>query len=421
MLYHLPEGQVSIRFLYRYPMHDALPLARARDPFPGSRDAAARQRWVEVGLVFAFWTFMALLMASGRLLDARGNELQEGQAIREVLRAFSNYYVWALLTPAIFWMGRRFSIERSTWRWHIPLHLAAAVVVAISADIYDDFLRANLLFGFGRHPFVFDPIRDIQRLWFLNELIIYFAVLAAAFARDYFLRYRARVQEADRLRAELAEARLETLRMQLNPHFLFNTLHAVSTLVERDPRGVRRMIARLSTLLRYTLEGTHAQEVPLGHELSFLRDYLEIQQIRFQGRLEVREDVAADVQEALLPSLILQPIVENALKHGVSKTDGVGLIELRAWRAGVQLCISVRDNGPGLDEALATTGDGAADPAQVPTNGVGLRNTQARLRGLYGDDQTLTFRPAEGGGLVVTLTLPYHTAADLHTSAVARV
>src|SRR5690606_4057211 len=133
--------------------------------------------------------------------------------------------------------------------------------------------------GMGRR-FPFDPLRDIRRLWFLNELIIHFAVLAAAIARDYILRYRARQQETAELRAQLVEARLEALRMQLNPHFLFNTLHAISSLVEHDPRGVRRMIARLSGLLRYTLEEAKTQEAPFRQELAFLRDYLEIQQIR---------------------------------------------------------------------------------------------------------------------------------------------
>ena len=151
---------------------------------------------------------------------------------------------------------------------------------------------------------------------------MYLAVLAAGFAREYFVRDQIRQRQAVELQAQLADARLSALRMQINPHFLFNTLHAISALVDRDPAGVRRMIARLSELLRMTIDRQAADEVPLREELAFLRRYIEIMEIRFQGALHVSTKVDNETLDALVPNLILQPIVENALEHGVSRRNG---------------------------------------------------------------------------------------------------
>jgi two-component system, LytTR family, sensor kinase len=247
--------------------------------------------------------------------------------------------------------------------------------------------------------------------------MVYFAVVAAGFARDYFRRYQSRREEAARLQAQaaelhaqLAEARLAALRTQLDPHFLFNTLHAISSLVERDPRGVRRMIARLSELLRTSLEAGDEQEIPLEKEIAFLNRYLEIMQIRFQGRLEVDMRIDGSVVDALVPTMILQPLVENAVKHGVNKVASTGRIEIRAFRDETdRLVLRVRDNGPGL----------GADDESREGGGVGLANTRARLQQLYGTDQLLTLTPApDGGGFVAEVTLPYHTRADLRAGAV---
>jgi LytS/YehU family sensor histidine kinase len=226
----------------------------------------------------------------------------------------------------------------------------------------------------------------IQPLRFLNDFIIYLGVLAAGFAREYFRR-------AAVLQAQLAQAQLSALRMQLNPHFLFNTLHAVSALVERDPSGVRRMIARLSELLRETLEEGGEPERTLDREMEFIRRYLDIMQVRFQGKLEAAISVDPGVGHALVPALILQPLVENAIKHGLSSSPGAGRIEIRARRDDGRLLLSVRDNGPGP----------AAGPA---SNGVGLANTRARLSQMYGGDR-LTLRAHADGGAVAEVEIPY--------------
>jgi LytS/YehU family sensor histidine kinase len=180
------------------------------------------------------------------------------------------------------------------------------------------------------------------------------------------------------------------------------------------------MIARLSELLRVTLEGTSEQEIPLSRELELLRLYLDIMQVRFQGRLTVDVHVDNDVMDALVPNFVLQPLVENAVMHGVAKVEGAGRIELRARRAGDDVVITVRDNGPGIDAAVATDGNGSLTP--VPrdrggTGGVGLTNTRARLEQLYGAEQHLSLRRAGEAGTVAEIVMPYHTATDLHAEA----
>jgi two-component system LytT family sensor kinase len=369
----------------------------------------------ELLVVFAFWTFLALLSAANAVLDPRARGLDSVLSSGPVALAFAESYLWAALTPVIFWVGGRFSVERSNWRSRLALFLGVGIIAAMSVEMLLAYLRSEFVFPLRRRlPFGFNPMFGVTRLFWLDDLMVYFAVLAASFARTYFLRYRARQEEAARLQAqtallqaELAEARLTALQSQLNPHFLFNTLHAVSSLVERDPRGVRRMIARLSDLLRFTLERTDQQEVALEQELAFLERYLEIMQIRFQGQLQVDTYVDAGVTDALVPTLILQPLVENAVKHGVSKVNASGRIEISARRAGDRLVLAVRDNGPGLDN-----GDASEE-------GVGLGNTRARLEQLYGSAQSLTLREAPEGGLIAEVTLPYHTGADLRAAGVA--
>lgn len=371
----------------------------------------------ELLLILGFWTFMALLTAANSMIDPMGRGLLPISSTSPIAIAAAESLAWALLTPPLFWLTSRLSLERvswSGWLWRVLLLLLVGMAISILVDIFTGWTRIKLYVPARPDP---GPLARVTRFWFINEFIVYLAILAAGFARHYFLRYRARREEAIRLQAhaaqlqaQLADARLAALRNQLDPHFLFNTLHAISALVERDPRGVRRMIARLSELLRTTLEGAKEQEVPLSQELAFLDRYLEIMQIRFQGRLEIVRHVDDDLLDALVPNLILQPLVENAIKHGIEKLDGVGRIEIRAQRDGERLVLSVRDNGPQLLSSFTP-----------PREGVGLRNTRARLAQLYGTNHSFTLRNAEGGGLLAEVTLPYHTRADLRTTGVTTV
>jgi two-component sensor histidine kinase len=374
--------------------HERHDSPRPRDPF--------RLRPGEVLGILVFWGFLAALTATGRLLDPRLPERPEISSALISL-AFIEYSIWAALTIPIAWMVNRLSRETENQAFRILIFVGIGVLIAIAVDTTLLQARIHLLPPFPGRPPRVGGYGNIIRFEFLDDLMVYFAVLGATLARNYFLRYQARLEETTALRAEaallqarLAEAQLAVLRTQLNPHFLFNTLHAISSLVERDPRGVRRMIARLSDLLRHTLEQTSEQEVSLDRELELLGRYLDIMEVRFQGRLDVTQRIDDDVRDALVPNLVLQPLVENALKHGVTAIDGPGRIEITAHRSNDSVVLSVRDNGPGPSTSIA--------------GGLGVRNTTARLSQLYGDRQHFSLRPAPGGGTIAEVTLPYRPA-----------
>ena len=369
----------------------------------------------EIALIVAFWTFLAVLITANRLTDPRAADRPVAPASGPILLTLFEAYLWAALTPVIFWLARRFSLTRRQWFGRLVLLLAVGAGLALFVTLATTFLRNEVLEIPRRTRS--GPMPLIERFLFFNDFIMYLGVLAAGFARDYFRRYEARNQEAARLQAEaadlrarLAEAQLASLRMQLNPHFLFNTLHAISALVDRDPAGVRRMIARLSELLRSTLEEGAQPERTLEREVAFLSRYLEIMQLRFQGKLEVALDIDPEARTALVPTLILQPLVENAVKHGIANVRGGGRIDVRARREGDRLILSVRDTGPG---PAAAAGAG-------PSTGVGLRNTGERLRQMYGEADALSLRPAEGGGAIAEIRMPYRPSADAEAPPVAR-
>jgi LytS/YehU family sensor histidine kinase len=239
------------------------------------------------------------------------------------------------------------------------------------------------------------------------DLLACYLVLTAGVARDYFLRYRSRLAEATLLRTALAEARLQVIRAQLNPHFLFNTLNAVAALVQTDPRGVRRMIALLSDMLRQTLDGAGDPEVPLERELDLLRSYLDIMEIRFRGRVETRVVAEPDVQRAFVPHFVLQPLVENAMKHGIGRGSDPGRVEITAARRGDELLLTVRDSGAGQPAHAPFVANHIQVDGLDGQGGFGLRHTRERLYQLYGDDARLELT-LDGGGTVAEVRLPYH-------------
>jgi LytS/YehU family sensor histidine kinase len=236
------------------------------------------------------------------------------------------------------------------------------------------------------------------------NVLTYCAILCISLALDYYRRYRERELRAYQLEARLAQAQLQVLKMQLHPHFLFNTLHAISTLMHRDVEAADRMIARLSDLLRISLETVGVQEVPLKQELELLEKYLEIEQTRFQERLGVKLEIEPETLDARVPNLILQPLVENAIRHGIIPRATPGLIEIHARRDNGTLQLEVRDNGRGLPAAEEGT----------MKEGLGLSNTRARLKQLYGAEHRFSLCNNPAGGLVVSLTIPFSEESKVH-------
>lgn len=378
-------------------------LDRHTRDFPGGRELVA---------IAGFWTVFALLSTTNWLFPPSG----QGPPVtaRVIGLVAIEPLLWAIVTPPVFWLTSRYSVERANRVRRVLGYLVLGLLVALALVLAVEWVRSY----FGPPP----PARanmpsrdrsvwDFARVRLLNQYMVFVGVLSVGIARDYFRRYQRRLEESARLRAQLAEARLTALQNQLNPHFLFNTLNAVATLVDRDPRGVRRMIARLSDLLRATLEPSAEQEAPLAREVALTEKYLEILEIRFQGRLQTSLDVPPDVRHALVPPLVLQPLIENAMKHAVSRTAEPSRIDVRVVRAGEQLVLTVEDTGPGSAASRADE--------DISGTGIGLANTRARLAQLYGDDQSLTLDENAVGGTIVTIRLPFHTSADLRATPAA--
>jgi two-component system LytT family sensor kinase len=302
---------------------------------------------------------------------------------------FSSCWIWAAMTPGIVWLARHFRIERQAWLRMVLLHLVLAMlfhIIDISADIFIARTFLNLVFDF-RPQFL---------LQFDYNVFYYFLALFITHAADYYGWFRERQLRAARLQTQLVSAQLQVLKMQIQPHFLFNTLHAISELVHEDPEVADHMITRLGDLLRLSLASSANQEVPLKQELEFLSAYLEIEQTRFRDRLKVSTSVDADTLDARVPNLLLQPIVENAIKHGTGPQQAPGFIHISATRLDGNLRLEVRDNGRGLPNGN--------NNVRV---GVGLGNTRARLEQLYGGKQHFELRNGESGGAVATIVLPF--------------
>ncbi len=369
-----------------------------------------RLRPAEVLAIVAGWTFLGALAAAGRVLDPRVPLLRPDVNTALIALSFIEYAIWGLLTIPIIWVAARVDAAESIRLRRIQgraILIALGLGLAVAVDTALRLIRSELLPSPGSPAAAAfrstGPIEGLLSFQFLDDFMIYLLVLGTGLTRNYFIRYRDRLTETRRLqaeaadlRAQLAEARLAALRSRLNPHFLFNTLNAVAALVERDPPGVRRMLARLGELLRFSLDESSEQEIPLDREVELLRRYLEIMEVRFQGRLETRLDIDESARTALVPALLLQPLVENAFKHGVSRIEGVGEVSVDVKRAGSELVLTVSDNGPG--------------PVLPIMEGEGIANTRKRLIELYGDAQHFELRPGvDGRGALSIVRLPYHT------------
>jgi signal transduction histidine kinase len=322
----------------------------------------------------------------------------------------SGVWIAAFATPVILHLGRRFPVARRGWPAAVLLHAGFAVGVTIAQLL----LQAIVLSSLHVYPNVMKgPVAAFVVLFMLGfhqSVITYAVLLLMQTGWGYYRGYLERRQEAARLQLRAAElqsqlvgAQLAALKAQLQPHFLFNTLNAIVSLVHQGKNAEAEvMLGRLADLLRSLLEDTHSQQVPLRRELEYLRLYLAIEQVRFADRL--RAEVTADegLLDALVPHLALQPVVENAIRHGLGRSAAASRIAVRARRHGERLVLTVEDDGPGL---------APRDPARPP--GIGLANTRERLERLYGPDASLAIESIAPHGVRVTLTIPYREPESL--------
>ena len=318
-----------------------------------------------------------------------------------VLISFS--YV-AFLAPYAIAFARRFPIGRDSWKRNLPLHIVAAVVFTAGHAAWmilleqpqnaKDVMPATLRYW------------TTLTLWALNQdaFDTYGTLVAIAHVWMYYERVRDRELRASQLEGQLASTQLAMLKLQLQPHFLFNTLNAISALMHQNVYSAQDMLSRLSDLLRVSLDNVAVQEVPLKSEIEFVRNYLHIEQVRFQDRLTVTMDIDPETLDAMVPNMLLQPLVENSIRHGIARSSGPGTIRIESKHADGLVRITVRDNGPGLPAAKNGHANGNGNGRAKC--GLGLANTRARLQQLYGGAHRLEIANAPGGGVLVTLDLP---------------
>lgn len=338
-------------------------------------------------VVFGFFTATGLLLFGYRYLEALATRQNVSPLPVLVDQLVTGSWIAAALFPLIARFARRYAIDRFNWRTRVPLHLCAVILYS---GIHTSLMWATRsliypLLGLERYDYGIVRIR--YPMEFSLDVIAYSVIVSILYLLDHQVR-------AAQLEGKLAQVQLENLRLQLQPHFLFNTLNAISTVVYEDPRKADAMIARLATLLRCTL--SDSQLVPLDREIETLELYLQIMRLRFENELQVKVRLAPDVQKALAPHLLLQPLVENAIRHGKDPESHAVAIEITAERDGSDTRVRVRDWGRGL-------------PTQGIAHGTGISNTAERLRKLYGSRHKLEFENCSDRGLLVTVVFPYQT------------
>jgi two-component system LytT family sensor kinase len=370
-------------------------IQTARDETRDIRSVPIPLRWI-----WGAWAIPAALSGFNTYVQSRFS--RETQDWRWLLFNTLDWFIYAFLTPFVFSFSRRFPLQRGSVRGSIWLHISAALGLCVAWAAMGTILRWAIFptpAAASLHSYLQGFVS-----WVFTTLPfgfgVYFALVGIEHSLFYFQEVREHEMQAAQLTAQLSDARLSALRMQLNPHFLFNSLNAITVLVrdqETDPAS--RMLELLSDVLRQVLRADSTHETTLSDELDFLSRYLAIEQIRFSDRLYPDIQIAPAVSQALVPIFLLQPLVENAIRYGIALRADAGVLQIRGTREGSELVLTVRDDG---------TGPSTSTVEQLSSGeGIGLANTRARLRTMYGDAATLETRFEESGGFIATIRLPY--------------
>jgi two-component system LytT family sensor kinase len=337
-----------------------------------------RGRTAVVIVVFAAWTALAVFFSiSTSLIYASQGRPPLWLFVFGI--SLAQWWPWVIMTLAVVWVTRRVALSMKRLWLTLPVHLTASVAIAMVTIQIQNLARTRLL---GVQPFIVINNLGLQ-------ILIYWALVALTAILDRYVESRSRAAAAE---TQLSQTQLELLRVQLQPHFLFNALNAISELIHEDPDKAEHMIGLLSDLLRAALDTGRGQLVPLSDEVGLLERYLDIQRTRFGSRLDVRIDIPGDCAAALVPHLCLQPLAENAIRHGLSPRASGGTIWIGAAREADRLVLTVADDGLGVSMTAPT--------------GIGVSNTRTRLASLYGDRASFTLEPRIGSGTVATLAMP---------------
>jgi len=351
-------------------------------------------RW---GVILSIWTAYGIVSSANQYLSMF---LSRGEVTlswwQSVLLQMPQAYFWALSTPLILKLGRRFPFERGRWVSSALVHLPSSLALVFCVDLGFTWIYGRVApIPPNALPLFSRAVRTFAT-WALSDSLLYWIVLSAGHAVQHYSRFRESELTASQLETQLVQAELEALKMQLQPHFLFNALHTISALIRTGDRAQAvQVTAGLGELLRRMLDSATRQEVPLRQELEFVKNYLEIEQIRFNDRLRIQMETEDAAMGAMVPYLILQPLVENAIRHGIAPHRSAGLVAVGARQVDGRLRLVVRDDGPGIGEG------------HTARPGVGLSNTRARLMRLYGDDFDLVVHNRSEGGVEAVVDLPF--------------
>jgi signal transduction histidine kinase len=361
----------------------------ARRPLP---------RWL---VVCGFWTLIVLAYSTRGEVRLGPYEWVTISRFDAFKAAVTQWYTWGLMSLAIYWVNRKLPVAPDALLRRLLVHVPLSLVFTIAYAYLNR--GATILLDAPNDPNWVGAslLETASRVTYRLGTFVYWAIAMICVALEYQGHLKDREIRNAALQRSLSEARLATLRSQLDPHFLFNTLNSISAYVESAPRHARLMIEQLGDLLRLSLDHADQQELPLERELTFVDRYIQLQLVRFADRLDVQVRVDPEVMTAAVPTFVLQPLVENAIRHGTSKLTTAGAIELSAWRSGEILHLRVRDNGPGLPRRWTLERH----------MGIGLGNTGARLEQLYGKDAySLQIAADDGRGTCVDVTFPYRAA-----------
>lgn len=351
--------------------------------------------------LFLVYTAIAVLLVGYRYLDDLARE-KSGTFLMRLLEEGTGVYTFCLLLPLAFWVGRIYLFERKGWLRLAGWHLAVAVAFSAAHTTLMAVSRHFLAPILGLGPYDYGIMTYRYPMEFSNDLVAFSLIMTIYY---FFERYRmAQAQQlaAAELQTKLAQAQLENLRLQLQPHFLFNTLNTISSVMYEDVRMADQMINQLSELLRLTLSGSRAHEISLEDELQIARLYLDLMQKRYENKIRIRYAVDERLNNSLVPQLILQPLLENSLRHG-----------MKAGSAEIELVVGAQQENGSLVLTVSDTGAGLETPANCAIfgKGLGLSNIRDRLAQLYGNKQEFTISNRASGGAEVSIRLPYHTAA----------
>lgn len=354
-------------------------------------------RWNRWGVAFVLYSATATSITAA--LFARSIALPDGRSptfVQALAWQAPIYFAWAALVPVILWVGRRWRLRHESWFAPLPAYAAAGIPIIVGHAVFTAAITTLIGPAADADSLVSSNLMAVVLERIPINILIYWAIVAVAYAGEYYSRYYEGKTQSALLQAELVAAQLEALKMQLHPHYIFNSLQTIAFLIDKDPEAAAEMTVRLGDVLRTTLNRARSQLVPLRMELDLIRDYLWIEEMRLRDRLRVKYEVDPEVLECLVPDLLLQPIVENAIRHGIApKSDG-GRLLIQARRRGRSLRLSVVDDGIGLPDTWDPVGD----------SGIGLANTRARLERLYGAECRFSIAPANPVGVVVQIDLP---------------